>query len=371
MALNLAGATAEAGVAAPPLVRKGSRFAWLRRSRWVTAGLGLFAVFVFLAIFGSTLAPYSPSAMDATATAAEPPNAHHLLGTTQFGQDVLSQLLVGTSPTLEIGFLAGVIATALSIVIGVSSGYFGGIIGELLSLLSNIFLVIPALPLLIVMSTYTGSSPSVWMLAGVLAALGWAWGARVLRAQTLALRQQDFVQAAKASGESNPRIIFLEILPNEVAVVASSFVYTVLGAIGFYVALLFIGVAGGANPNTVNWGTMLFNAQNNEAVTTGAWWWYVPPGVMIALLLSCLIMLNFGIDEFINPRLKAAGITRKQVRAASKQQGITPVLANRKNAAPLVSAAGDVASSGDTGNSGTTVNSGTTGNTGNSKRGSK
>jgi peptide/nickel transport system permease protein len=336
MALNVAGISTEAGLEAPPPAREKKRLAWLTRSRWVTVGVAIFAVFVFLGIFGPALAPYAPAAMNPTAAAAAGPNAAHWLGTTQFGQDVLSQLLVGTGPTLEIGFLAGIIATFLSILIGVSSGYFGGVVGELLSLLSNIFLVIPALPLLIVLSTYTGSSPSAWLIAVVLAALSWAWGARVLRAQTLSLRQQDFVQAAKAAGESNLRIIFTEILPNEIAVVAASFVYTVIGAVGYYVALLFIGVAGGANSDNINWGTMLYNAQINEAVSTGAWWWYVPPGVMIALLLLSLIMLNFGIDEFINPRLRAAGITRKQLRAGSKQQGITPVLPNRRNAAPLV-----------------------------------
>jgi peptide/nickel transport system permease protein len=331
MITNVAGNSTDVGIEAPSPAQKLS--GWLTRSRWATAGLALFAVFVFLGIFGSTLAPYDPSAMNASATAAEPPNAAHWLGTTQFGQDVLSQLLVGTGPTLEIGFLAGAIATFLSILIGVSSGYFGGAVGELLSLLSNIFLVIPALPLLIVLSTYTGASPSIWLIAIVLAALGWAWGARVLRAQTLALRQQDFILAAKASGESNLRIIFMEILPNELAVVASSFVYTVIGAVAFYVALLFIGVGG---ISSMNWGTMLFNAQNNEAVSTGAWWWYVPPGVMIALLLLSLVMLNFGIDEFINPRLRAAGISHKQLREGSRQQGITPVLPNRRSADPLV-----------------------------------
>jgi peptide/nickel transport system permease protein len=328
-------ARADVTAAAPLPARKGTRFALLRRSRWVTAGLALFGVFVFLAIFGSTLAPYSPGAIDPHATAAAPPDAAHWLGTTQFGQDVLSQLLAGTAPTLEIGFLAGAIATFLSILIGVSAGFFGGTVGELLSLLSNIFLVIPALPLLIVLTTYAGSSPSVWLIAGVLAALGWAWGARVLRAQTMSLRQQDFVQAARASGESSLRIIFAEILPNEIAVVASSFVYTVIGAVAFYVALLFIGVAGGANAGNVNWGTMLFNAQQQEAVNTGAWWWYVPPGVMIALLLLSLVMLNFGLDQFINPRLRAAGVTRRQLRQGSREQGVTPVLANRPNVTRL------------------------------------
>ncbi len=327
MAVNVvSGADLEAPPQSPARTRP---WAWIGRSRWVIAGLVLFAVFVFLAIFGSMLAPADPSAIGGRVLA--PPSAAHLLGTTQTGQDVLSQLLVGAGPTLEIGFLAGVVATALSVIVGVSAGYFIGSGGEVLSLLANVFLVIPGLPLLIVLTSYVPRA-SNWEIALVLAVVGWAWGARVLRAQTLALRQQDFVQAAKATGESNLRIIFLEILPNEIAIVATSFVYTVVGAISFYVALAFLGFG---NINTWNWGTMLYYAEGNQAITSGAWWWYGPPGVAVALILLALVMLNFGIDEFINPRLRAAGIGRTELRAASRQQGITPVLANRRNAPPV------------------------------------
>jgi peptide/nickel transport system permease protein len=329
MVVNLAGSSADTGVVTPKPAAGARRWAWFGRSPWVTAGLVIFIVFVFLAIFGSLLAPYDPSAIGPQVLG--PPSAAHWLGTTQTGQDVLSQLLVGAGPTLEIGFIAGVIATALSIIVGVSAGYFGGSGGEALSLVSNVFLVIPGLPLLIVLSSYVPRA-STWVFGLVLAVVGWAYGARVLRAQTLALRQQDFVQAAKAAGESNWRIILFEILPNEIAVVATSFVYTVIGAISFYIALCFLGFG---NINTWNWGTMLYYAQSNQAITSsGAWWWYVPPGVAVALILLALVMLNFGIDEFINPRLRAAGISRRELRAGSRQQGITPVLANRRNTSP-------------------------------------
>jgi peptide/nickel transport system permease protein len=309
-------------------VAKVRPWAWLRRSRWVTAGVIILAVFVFLAIFGSMLAPYDPSAI--VGGVLSPPSAQHLLGTTQTGQDVLSQLLVGAQSTLLIGFMTGVIATALSVIVGVSAGYFSHSGGELLSLLSNIFLVIPGLPLLIVITSYVPHA-SWWVLALVLSVVGWAWGARVLRAQTLAIRQQDFVQAAKAAGEPNWRIILFEILPNEAAIVATSFIFTIVFAISFYVALVFLGFG---NINTWSWGTMLYFAQSNEAVTSsGAWWWWAPPGLAVALLILSLVMLNFGIDEFLNPRLRAAGLTRKELRAAYKQQGITPVLASRPDTA--------------------------------------
>jgi peptide/nickel transport system permease protein len=308
-------------------------WAWMRRSRWVTAGLILLGIFVFISIFGSTLAPYDPSALSTSILA--PPSSAHWLGTTQTGQDVLSQLLDGAQTTLLIGLLTGVVATALSIIVGVSAGYFAGNGGEALSLLSNIFLVIPGLPLLIVLTSYVPHASWV-VLALVLSITGWAWGARVLRAQTMAFRQQDFVQAAKAVGEPHWRIILFEILPNEAAIVATSFLFTIVYAISFYVALVFLGFG---NINTWSWGTMLYFAENNQAVTSGAWWWYVPPGLAVALLILSLVMLNFGIDEFINPRLRAAGLTRKQLREASKMQGITPVV-NRPTNQPLV-ATGD------------------------------
>jgi peptide/nickel transport system permease protein len=301
----------------------GSRRFWsmLTRSKWVTAGLVIFVIYIIMAIIGPMLAPSDPSVQNYSAI-LQPPSAAHWLGTTQTGQDVLSQLLVGFGPTLEIGFMAGAIATALSVIIGVSAGYYAGSAGEGLSLISNVFLVIPQLPLLIVISSLD-SKASLWVYGIVLAALGWAWGARVLRAQTIALAQQDFVLAARASGESAWRIIMYEILPNEIPVLATSFVFTVVGAIGSYIALAFVGLV---NINTWNWGTMLFYSQSNQAINDGAWWWYVPPGIAVALILLALIMLNFGIDEFINPRLRAAGISRKEMKAASKQQGITPVV---------------------------------------------
>jgi peptide/nickel transport system permease protein len=321
--VNVATAATIETVASEPA--PGRRF-WslLTRSKWVTAGLTIFAIYLFLAIFGHMLAPYDPSFQN-YGEILKPPSAQHLLGTTQLGQDVLSQLLVGAGPTLEIGFLAGVIATALSIVIGVGAGFYAGNAGEGLSLLSNIFLVIPQIPLLVVISSLDPKA-SDWVYALVLAFLGWAWGARVLRAQTIALAQQDFVLAARASGEPAWRIILFEILPNELPVVATSFVYTVVGAIGSYVALCFLGLV---NINTWNWGTMLYWAQSQQALQSNAWWWFIPPGLAVAFILLGLVMLNFGLDEFINPRLRAAGISRKAMKAASRQQGITPVVRKR------------------------------------------
>lgn len=337
MAVNTSALGAVESEVVPTTTGVSGRRFWklFTRSKWVTGGLTIFVIYVIMAIIGPMIKPFDPSAQDYTAI-LQAPSAHHLLGTTQTGQDVLSQLLVGFGPTLMIGFLAGVIATALSIIVGVAAGYYAGSAGEALSLVSNVFLVIPQLPLLIVISSLD-TKAGTWVYALALAILGWAWGARVLRAQTIALASQDFVLAAKASGERAWRIILFEILPNELPVVATSFVFTVVGAIGSYVALCFLGLV---NINNWNWGTMLFYAQSNQAISDGAWWWYVPPGIAVALILLGLVMLNFGLDEFINPRLRMAGITRKEMKAAGKQQGITPVLRNRPKAVPVP--AGDV-----------------------------
>ena len=207
---------------------------------------------------------------------------------------------------MVVGFVAGLAATMLSVVIGVAAGYLGGTADEGLSLLSNVFLAIPGLPLLIVIDSYlpSGGRSNAVLIGIVISLTGWAYGARILRAQTLSLRKRDFVEAARIVGDSRSRIIFSEVVPNLLAIIASSFLFTMLYAIGAYVALAYLGLTSTA---VWNWGTMLFWAQANNAPLTHQWWWFVPPGMCIALVGTGLALLNFGIDEFINPRLRAAG----------------------------------------------------------------
>ena len=284
-------------------------------------GAAILGLFVLVAIIGPSIAPYDPTATTPGQALPHAPTAAHLLGTTATGQDVLSQLLVGTRSTVVLGLLTGVIATLLSVVIGTSAGFLGGLSDDGLSLLANVFLVLPALPLLVVILGYlphTGELPT----AIVLSMLGWPWGARVIRAQTLSLRGRDFVAAARESGESNLRIIFFEILPNEIGLIAASFVGTVLYAILTSVALAFLGVA---DLSRWSYGTMLYWAQNGNAVQLNAWWWYVPPGVCVAFLGMSLVLLNFGLDELGNPRLRA-GTTRIKGHRTWRPSDPTPVL---------------------------------------------
>jgi peptide/nickel transport system permease protein len=278
----------------------------------VATGLGILGAFVLLAIIGPWIAPYDPSARSNDLMLG--PSAAHWFGTTHLGQDIFSQLLVGTRSVLVVGLLAGIVATVLAVLIGVTSGYLTGVVAELLSLLSNVFLVIPALPLVIIIATVITETDDL-ALALIIGASVWPWSARVLRAQTLSLRNRDYVQAARATGEPTWRIIGFELLPNLTAVIAARFVDTVVFAVLAEIALAFIGISG---VSEWNWGTILFWAQSQQALAQGAWWWFVPAGLAIALLGTSLALLNFGIDEFVNPRLRSARLPGMRV-------GFTPV----------------------------------------------
>ncbi|MHA7985206.1 ABC transporter permease [Rathayibacter sp. CAU 1779] len=293
--------------------RHRKRFASLRNPKSIT-GLVIFAVFLILAIIGPLIAPYDPSAI--TNTLLSPPTAQHWMGTDHLGRDILSQLLVGTQGVMIVGVIAGALATALSVLIGVSAGFLGGVADEILSALSNIFLVIPALPLIVIVAGAVPNAGNL-LIAFVLAITGWAWGARILRAQTLSLRGRDFIEAARAGGESTWRIVWFETLPNLTAIIASSFISTMTFAVLTQTTLAFIGVT---SVTDWSWGTVLYWAQANGALARGAWWWFVPAGLLIAILGMSLTLINFGIDEFVNPRLRLAGLSARKMR----KTGIRP-----------------------------------------------
>jgi len=298
---------------------------WRRMPAKAKAGAILLGMFVLAAIIGPFVAPYDPSFQNPSpALSLHAPYSAHLLGTTQSGQDVLSQLLVGIRLTLELAFFVGLVATALSVIVGVTAAFLGGVWDEVLSLLTNVFLVIPALPLLIVLLGYLqtkGQSATIL----VLSLLSWPWGARVVRAQTLAIRNRDFIAAARETGEKTWRIIGYEIVPNEVSLIAASFVNTVLYAIGASVALAFIGVT---NLNSWSLGTMLYWAQSQQALQLGAWWWFVPPGLAVALIGTGLVLLNTGIDELGNPRLRDAANASRIAGRWLRPADPTPVLSD-------------------------------------------
>ena len=296
---------------------------WRRMPTKAKVGAVILGFFVLAAIIGPLVTPYDPSYQNPSpALSMAAPSAAHLLGTTQTGQDVLSQLLVGIRLTLELAVIVGVVATALSVIVGVAAAFLGGIWDELLSLVSNVFLVIPSLPLLIILLGYLPQKGQLATIA-VLSVLGWPWGARVIRAQTLAIRNRDFISAARETGEKTWRILAFEIVPNEVSLIAASFVNTVLYAVGASVALAFIGLA---DLNSWSLGTILYWAEGQQALQLGAWWWFVPPGVAVALMGAGLVLLNTGIDELGNPRLRDASSASRIAGRWLRPTDPTPVL---------------------------------------------
>jgi peptide/nickel transport system permease protein len=301
------------------------------RNRKAAAGALILLFFIVIAVIGPWIAPYSPDATGSLPVAA--PSAAHRFGTDQLGRDIYSQLLVGTRGVVVVGFLAGAIATALSLLIGIASGYLPGRGGESLSVLSNVFLVLPALPLLIIITSTQENNSAIIVL--VIGLTSWAWNARLMRAQTLSLRRRDYVEAARATGESTWRIIVFEILPNLTALIASGFVGTVVFTILTEITLAFVGIS----VSEWNWGTVLYWAESQDALAQNAWWWFVPAGLAIALLGTGLALLNFGIDEFVNPRLRSSGPSRIKTASGRRLRmrvGFTPVVGDAAELLPAL-----------------------------------
>ena len=283
-------------------------------------GIVILAIFILMAIFAPLIAPGDPNRF--VARPNQPPSAEHWLGTTGQGQDVFHQLVWGARVSLFIGFTVGFWTTLIGLVIGMTAAYLGGIADGLLNMFTNVFLIIPAVPLLITLSSFL--PPGTVTIIFVLTITGWAWSARVFRSQTLSLREKDFVSAAVVSGERTPYIIFVEILPNMMSLVVSSFFGNVIYAILADAGLAFLGFE---NVNTASWGSMLFWAQNNSALLQGAWWTFVPPGLCIALVAFATTMMIYAMDEVTNPRLRSEKETTRVLKKYHiTTQRATPVV---------------------------------------------
>jgi peptide/nickel transport system permease protein len=245
-----------------------------------------------------------------------PPSSEFWLGTTQTGQDVFAQLAYATRGSLTIGLVVGALTLLLSSFFGVVGAFAGGWTDEAFSLLTNVMLVIPGLPLVIVISSYV-TEKSIWMVGIVLAITSWAGSARVLRGFTLSVRNRDYVLAARVSGERSWRVLAVEILPNLVPLLASQVVFAVIFGILGEAGLSFLGL--GAT-GSFTWGTMLYYAQNGLALRLGAWWWFVPPGLMLAVFGAALALINFAIDGIINPKLRDGTREQRKRWRMSKEQ---------------------------------------------------
>jgi len=267
-------------------------------NRKARIGVVILGIFLLTAIFAPLLAPYDGSANGFARSANG--SAAHWFGTTAAGEDVLSQLIYGARVSVLVGFVAGLFSTIIAVLIGLSWGYVRGFAADVINFIVNLFLVVPALPLMIVIAAYLQNG-GIGMIILVVVITGWAWGARVLRSQTQSLRSRDFITAAIFSGEGSFRIVFREILPNMTSLIVGSFFGAATSAILAEAGLEFLGLG---DSSTVSWGTMLFWAQNSNALLTGQWVLLFAPGLCIALLATSLTLINFGVDGLSNPRLR-------------------------------------------------------------------
>jgi peptide/nickel transport system permease protein len=278
---------------------------------WLTLLLGNpksrfgFVLVGFMVVVG-VIAPWisvnNPTDFNILAT-HQAPSWHHLFGTTDQGSDIFSQVVLGTRRSLILGAAAALLATTLAASLGILAAYSGGIIDEIVNFLTNVFLVIPTIPLLIVISSYLKARGMTTMIL-VLGLTLWSFEARILRGQALSLKSRDFVQAAKVAGESTWRIVFGELMPNMISRIAAAFVLV------FYIALLvdagleFLGLG---DTSHVSWGMVLYWAQTNSTVLQGEWWPFLFPGLALVLTVVGLVFLLAGIDEISNPRLRKPG----------------------------------------------------------------
>jgi peptide/nickel transport system permease protein len=237
-----------------------------------------------------------------------PPSGAHPLGTTAFGQDILAQLIWGTRQSVVTALAVGALATVLSVLVGVSAAYLGGATDGLLSAFTDIFLVIPTFPLIVVIAAYAGGG-SEWVIIFVLVVTGWSYGARQLRAQALSLRNRDFLESARVRGERRSYIIVFEVLPTMTSLIVANFLGIALYAVLTAAGLQFIGLG---DNNSLSWGTMLHWAQSNSALQTGQSLWVVAPGVCIATLGAAFALLNYAFDEISNPALRPVRRSRAQ-----------------------------------------------------------
>jgi peptide/nickel transport system permease protein len=278
---------------------------------WLTLLLGnpkarfgflLVGFMIVVALIAPWISVSDPTAFNILAT-RQTPSWHHLFGTTDQGSDIFSQVVLGARRSLILGAAAAVLATGLATVLGILAAYSGGIVDEVVNFLTNVFLVIPTIPLLIVISGYLKARGMTTMIL-VLGLTLWAFEARILRGQALSLKNRDFVQAAKVAGESTSRIVFGELIPNMISRIAAAFVLV------FYIALLvdagltFLGLG---DTSHVSWGMTLYWAQTNSAVLQGEWWPFLFPGLALVLTVVGLVFLLAGIDEISNPRLRNLG----------------------------------------------------------------
>jgi len=273
-----------------------------KRDRSARAGLIIYGVMLIIAIFAPLIAPHNPTAVmevDGIWQSNKTPGSDYLLGTTNIGRDIFSQLIYGTRPALYVGFTAAISTVVIGTMIGLISGYFGGMVDLFLMRLTDVCFGIPFTPFVIVLVAFLG--PNIWNIVLAMSLLFWRDTARVIRSQVLTVRQRPFVQAAKLAGASDARTIFLYVAPN---ILALSFLYGTL-AIGWAILTeASVSFLGFGDPSTVSWGYMLQDAYVSQALGRGAYYWFIPPGITTMLAVMAGFFISRGFEEMLFPRLR-------------------------------------------------------------------
>jgi peptide/nickel transport system permease protein len=287
--------------AAERLVKPPPWWAIIWSSGKARAGVIIVGFFVLLAVFAPLIAPYDPQ--DASHQPLLPVSLAHPMGTTSQGYDIASQFIFGTRLSLLTGLIGGAFASVIAVVIGLISGYAEGtVLDHVLSFVTNLALVVPVLPLMMVIVAYS-ETRGFWLLVFVIGITSWAGAARGKRAQIISLRSREFVAAARFSGQRTGGIVFSEIMPNMTSLIASGFIAAATAAITAEAGLSFMGFG---DPKSVSWGQMLAFANENGALAQGFWVWLMVPGLALAVLVTGLTFINFGVDLLSNPHLREA-----------------------------------------------------------------
>lgn len=288
-------------MAGGPSVRHRHEFVYFAvRNKKLIIGLCVVGFFILLAIFGPLLTSYSPFAQSAL-LADKPPSAQHWLGTTYFGEDVFSQIVYGTRASFEVGVLGGVFAVIIGMFIGFAAGYRGGLVDEILNLFTNVVICIPLFAMILIIGGYL-KGLTLLDEAVLIGCLAWPWAARAIRAQTFTLKAREFVGLARLSGENSARIIVREIATNMSSYLFLTFILLFGGAI---LTASFIDFFGLGPTNTVTLGTMMNEAFFWDALQLHYWWWFIPPGGVLACIVGGLYLMNAGLDEVFNPKLRS------------------------------------------------------------------
>jgi peptide/nickel transport system permease protein len=283
----------------------------IRSNRKAATGTILLLIFILVALFPGLIARDSPTAD------AYPPrlgaSAAHLFGTNAYGQDLFAQVVWGTRNVLIIAVVVGLATTGIAVLIGVAAAYLGGAWDGALGVLTDVLLVIPLFPLLIVIAAYAHGGTTIVLIIAI-TVTSWSYTARQLRSQALTLRNRDFLEAARVRGERKLYVIVMEVIPTMTSLIVASFLTNALYAVLLASSLQFIGLG---DPNTVSWGTTLYWAENNAALQTGEPLWAIAPGACIALLGAAFALLNYAFDEIGNPALRPVRRTRRSKRVRS------------------------------------------------------